>query len=287
VRAAPFEYHSPSNLSEALRLLDELGAETIPLAGGQSLIPLLNHRRVRPRHVVDLNSLAELDYIREENDGWLAIGALTRYAQLERSAMVQHGAPLLPAAAKWVGDPQVRARGSIGGSMAFADPSAELPAAVLALDGKIVLASRDGQRVLAAADFFTGPWQTALVAGELVIEVRIPDGSGCSWGFGEIAHAGSAEVIAAAALCVDHAGACSFARLALAGVARTPVRARVAEQHLVGRQLTVNVLVQAADFAAETVELPYATSKAGIAAVVALDALRDATGPEGARYELQ
>src|SRR5713101_2968036 len=154
VKPAPFVYHAPTSVEEACSMLASLEDAKL-LAGGQSLVPLLNFRLARPAHLIDLNRLAELAYVREW-DGGVAIGAMTRQRTLERDARVRQCTPLLAHALPLIGHVQIRNRGTIGGSLSHADPAAELPAVVAALDGQLVVCGRTGERVLKAEEFFRG-----------------------------------------------------------------------------------------------------------------------------------
>jgi len=236
VKPPSFDYLAPASVEEALALLGDLGEGAKALAGGQSLVPMLNFRLVRPRHLVDLNDLTELAGIRED-DGRLVIGAMTRQRAVERSALVRARCPLLAEAMPQIGHVQIRNQGTIGGSLAHADPAAELPAVVAALDGELVLRSARGQRVLKPEQFFVTYFTTAAAPAELLVEVRLPampprTGSA----FVEVSrrHGDFALVGVAATVTVDEAGVCTGSALALTGVGRTPVVAREAARALVG-----------------------------------------------------
>ena len=170
MKPAPFHYEAPRCIAAALALLDD---DAKALAGGQSLVPMLNFRLARPARLVDLNPIAELTYLRR-SDGKLHIGALTRHATLERSGVVARGWPLLTQAVRLVGHAAIRSRGTVGGSAAHADPAAELPAALTALDARFELISDRGGRSLSAAEFFRGRMTTALQADELLREIVVP-----------------------------------------------------------------------------------------------------------------
>src|SRR5438132_13158301 len=170
--AVPFEYHAPATLEEAIALLREHGDEAKPLAGGQSLVPLLTLRLARPAVLVDLNHLEELRAVRREGDA-LWIGALVRHRALERGEGALRACPLLQDAAALIGNVRVRALGTIGGSLAHADPAAELPAVMTALDARLAVAGPSGRRTLAARDFFTGLLTTALAPDEILTDVEI------------------------------------------------------------------------------------------------------------------
>jgi carbon-monoxide dehydrogenase medium subunit len=240
VKAASFGYLAPSSREEALDALRHYGPDAKVLAGGQSLVPLLAMRLARPAVVVDLNRIPDLAYVRPARGG-LAIGAMTRQRAVEHDPRVAARAPLLREAVRWVGHPQIRNRGTIGGSLAHADPAAELPAAAVVLDARLVLASARGTRTVAARDFFTGYLTTALEPDEVLVEVRVPalpDRTG--WAFLEVArrHGDFALVGVAALLRGDADGRVSDARLAFVGVSHGPVRVVEAEQSLMGRTVS-------------------------------------------------
>ena len=231
-----FDYVLPRGLEEALSVLAQHGEQAKVLAGGQSLVPLLNFRLVRPAYLVDLNDVAGLDGIRVA-DGWLCIGAMTRQRAVETSALVRERCPLLAEAMPQIGHTQIRNRGTIGGSLAHGDPAAELPAVVAALGGELVLQSARGRRVLTPEQFFVGYLTTAVAPDELLVEVRLPvtpprTGSA----FLEVSrrHGDFALVGVAVTLTVDEAGVCTAGAIALTGVGPTPVVAREAARALVG-----------------------------------------------------
>ena len=239
-----FDYAAPSSVEEALPLLGE--AATL-LAGGQSLVPMLNLRLARPELVVDINGLAELDYLSDE-DGALRIGALTRQATLERSELVAARWPLLRKAARLVGHPQIRTRGTVGGSVAHADPAAELPTALIALGARVRLRSAGGDRSVDASEFFLGPLYTAREPAELLVEVEVPEQpEGAGAGFAEQArtHGDFATAGAAAVVAPD-----GRAGIALLGAGPIPARAEAAERALAGGAAPH----EAAALAAEDVE---------------------------------
>jgi carbon-monoxide dehydrogenase medium subunit len=188
MKPAPFEYFAPATLDEALELLHEYGDEAKILAGGQSLMPLMNMRLARPKVIVDINRLSGLDGITTTGAGGLAIGALARHRTVEKSALVRERNPLLAAAMPLIGHFQIRNRGTVGGSIAHADPAAELPAVSLLLGCEFLLARKGGARVVPAADFFLGYLATAVEPGELLTEIRLPKWrGGCAWAIDEIA----------------------------------------------------------------------------------------------------
>src|SRR2546427_3336195 len=170
---APFEYHAPKTMDEALGLLDDLGDEGKVLAGGQSLIPLLKLRFASPSHLVDINRIKDLDYL-EERDGTLRIGPLFRHKSAERSSLLASRYRVMAEAAPQIADPIIRNRGTIAGSVAHADPSGDWGTVLLAMDADLVLRSKRGSRTVKARDFFSGPFSTALQPTEILSEIRIP-----------------------------------------------------------------------------------------------------------------
>jgi CO/xanthine dehydrogenase FAD-binding subunit len=228
VKPAPFDYRAPASVEEALPLL---GDDSTILAGGQSLVPLLNLRLARPELVVDINGIAELDYVRDEGEV-LRIGAITRQVALERSELVRRRWPLLGKAIRLVGHPQIRTRGTVGGSVAHADPAAELPVALTALGARFHLRSPGGTRAVDASEFFLGPLYTVRKADELLVEIEVPeqpDGAGS--GFAEHARTHGDFATAGAAAAVAPGGP---AAIVLLGAGPRPVRASAAEEALAG-----------------------------------------------------
>jgi carbon-monoxide dehydrogenase medium subunit len=254
MKPPPFEYCAPTELSEALALLAQYGADAKILAGGQSLMPLLNMRLARPRVLIDINRVAELAYLNVGADGALAIGALTRQRAVERSPLVRHRQPLLAAAMPCIGHFQIRNRGTIGGSIAHADPAAELPALSLTLEAEFVLRRAGVQRVVPAAEFFRTYLTTALEPTELLAEVRLPAWRPeWGWGLAEVCRRpGDFALVGAVALLqVDGDQVCRLARLTLFGVGGTPVRLRPAEALLLGRRVDERALQEVARVVAE------------------------------------
>lgn len=247
MKPPPFEYFDPGSVDEALALLGEHGEEAKPLAGGQSLVPLLNFRLARPRALIDLNRIPTLSYLREA-DGGLAIGAMTRQRAVERSPLVRERCPLLAEAMPLIGHVQIRNRGTVGGSLAHADPAAELSAVLTALGGEVRVRSLRGERTLPPERFFVGYLTTALAPDELLVEVRLrgqPPRSG--WAFLEVSrrHGDFALVGVAALLGLDEGGVCTHAAVALTGVGPTPVRAEEAVGSLVGSRPTPEAFQEA------------------------------------------
>ena len=219
MKPAPFQYVRPASVAEAVSELAAAGGEAKPLAGGQSLVPLMNLRLARPAVLVDLNPLAELGRLEVDGDH-LVIGATVRHRRLAGDALVARHAPLLAEAARWIGHGAIRARGTIGGSLAHADPAAELPCAAAALDAEVVVAGPAGVRVLAATSLADGAYSTVLGEDELITTVRVPLAAGARpWGFAEIArrHGDFALVLAAVTAGEDRT------RVVLGGVSGIPL----------------------------------------------------------------
>ena len=246
-----FLYAAPRLLDEALTLLNQYGDDAKILAGGQSLVPLLNMRLAAPSYIVDINHIAELHYI-EPEDGYLSIGAAVRQRQAERSALVKDEFPLLVEVVQHIGHIQIRNRGTIVGSIAHADPAAELPALLTCLNGEVLVQSTNGERVVKAEEFFTGYLSTALEPGEMLTEVRfpwIPPQAG--WAFMEFARRSGdyALVGAIAVLTPALDDRCMVAHVAYLGIAGSPIRARAVEEILIGTSLDDATLDNAAEIA--------------------------------------
>jgi carbon-monoxide dehydrogenase medium subunit len=238
MKPSSFEYFAPTTLEEAVSLMKEHVGEAKILAGGQSLVPLLNMRMARPSIVIDLNRISDLDYIRESG-GTLAIGAMTRKRDVERSDLVRTRQPLLHAATLLVAHPQIRNRGTVGGSLAHADPAAEYPALAVALDAELRAIGPGGERVIRAADFYVTYLTTALDPAEVLTEARLPVlPRNTGWSVGELSrrHGDFAIAGSVVTVSVGRRGRISGARIVLFGVGPTPVRAREAEQLLEGEQ---------------------------------------------------
>jgi len=237
----PFDYRRAGSLAEAVTLLAELGEDAKLLAGGHSLLPMMKLRLAFPSTLIDIRAVAEASYVRLDS-GMLAIGALTRHSDLVSSALLAEHAPLLARAASLVGDPQIRHRGTIGGSLAHADPAADLPAAVLASDAVLVLLGPSGRRELPAAEFFRGYFETALQPAEVLTEIRLPPATGQGWQYQKFVRRANDWAIVAVATVAG--------RIALANMGSTPLRATAAERALAdGADAT-----QAAELAAEGTE---------------------------------
>jgi carbon-monoxide dehydrogenase medium subunit len=247
MKLPPFEYEAPTTVAEAVDLLAEHGDEASVLAGGQSLIPLLALRLARPAVLIDINGIAELSGV-STADGWVTIGAVTREYMAEESGTVAGAVPLLAAALPMIGHEAIRSRGTVGGSLAHADPAAELPAVAQALDAEFVVRGPSGTRVIPAAQWFEGYLTTSRQPDELLVEVRFPAAkhdTGVS--FHEVARRhGDFAIVGLATSLVLSGGVISDARLALTGVSDVPVRAAAAEELLAGERPSAELFDEAA-----------------------------------------
>jgi CO/xanthine dehydrogenase FAD-binding subunit len=250
-----FDYHAPRAVDEALALLARYDGEAKVLAGGQSLMPLLNFRLSRPAALVDLNRVAALSYI-QEHDGQIRFGAMTRQRAIEFSPVVARRLPLLAEATRWVGHLPIRTRGTIGGSIAHADPSAEYPAVLTALEGEVVVRSPRGERVLGPTQLFQTYLTTTLEPDEILTEVRLPVmPAGAGHAFEEFARRhGDFAIVGIAAVVVREGERCALARLATAGAGPVPLRLRAAEEILERDGLGEAAIEAAAARAGELVE---------------------------------
>jgi carbon-monoxide dehydrogenase medium subunit len=220
---AQFDYEVAESTAHALALLAEHGEEAKLLAGGHSLLPMMKVRLAQPAVLIDIARVSELSGIRVEGDE-VVIGATTRHAEVAESPLLKAEAPLLAYAASQVGDPQIRHRGTIGGSLAHSDPSADLPMALLALGGSVEITGPSGLRRVGADDFFVGPFESALQPDELLTEVRVPRGAGVSWGYQKFVRRANDWAIV---------GVAAFdGRVALASMGGTPLRAHATEEAL-------------------------------------------------------
>ncbi len=248
-----FRYEAPRSLDEAFALFSELGDEAKVLAGGQSLVPLLKLRFAAPEMLVDINGIPGLDYHREDADGTLHVGALCRHVTLERSALLTAKHPVMAAAAPVIADPIVRNRGTLVGSLCHADPQGDWASVMLALGGHVVAVGPSGRRTIPAADFVTGPFQNALLPGEMALEAVVPAPAGQLTGtylklerrVGDFATVGVAVAVETSGGKVTRAG------IALTGVGPNNIAATAAEQALVGKPLSAETVEQAARAAAE------------------------------------
>jgi carbon-monoxide dehydrogenase medium subunit/6-hydroxypseudooxynicotine dehydrogenase subunit alpha len=247
VKPPLFDYHDPSAVEGALDLLSEHGEDAKVLAGGQSLVPLLNFRLASPDHLIDLGRIPAMAYVRRR-DGVLRIGAMTRQATLEASPLVAEHWPLLTDALGFVAHAQIRNRGTVGGSVAHADPAAELPVAFTVLDATLHLRSRNRTRSVGCGDFFITHLTTAIEPEELLVEIEVPPvPPGTGWAFCEYARRhGDFALGGAAVLLTLENGVCRRARLGLLAAADKPLRAEAAERALEGSAITPEATAEAA-----------------------------------------
>ena len=250
-----FDYHAPTNVEEAIALLQRYDGDAKILAGGQSLVPLLNFRLSRPAALIDLNRIPSLAYIRS-HDGEVRLGAMTRQRTVEFSPVVAERVPLLTEATRWVGHLPIRSRGTIGGSLAHADPSAEYPTVLAALEGSVVARGPKGERVVGAGDLFQSYLTTSLEADEILVEVRVPAmPAGAGYAFEELARRhGDFALVGIAAVVARSGDRCTLARLATSGTGPVPIRLRDAEQILERDGLGDAAIEAAARRASELVE---------------------------------
>jgi carbon-monoxide dehydrogenase medium subunit len=259
MKPAPFDWYRAGSADETLALLAQYGSDAKPLAGGQSLIPAMNFRLARPAVLVDMNAASDLSGITLQSDGSLRIGAMTRQQTVERSTAVATHAPLLAEAMPWVAHTQIRTRGTIGGSVAHADPAAELPAIFCALGARYELRSLQGQRWIAAESFVTGLFETALEQGEIVTVIEIPAAvprTGSA--FVEMArrHGDFALAGVACSVTLDESGRCAGARIALFGLGDGPVLSQSAAAILNGTVPDEAVIREAAAAIESEIEPP-------------------------------
>lgn len=255
MKPAPFRYYAPRTIDEAIAHLAEHGWDAKVLAGGQSLIPMMNFRLAQPSVLVDLNNVSELSYIHRTRDAGVGVRAMTRQREVEYSPVIAETAPMIHEAMPRIAYPQIRNRGTFGGSIAHADPSAELPAASLALNAQFLLRSKRGERWVSARDFFIGLFTTALEPDELLIETILPPMPAHSgWSFQEVArrHHDFALVGVAAMVTLDGGGICDHARLVYFSVGDGPVEASQAAAVLAGQEPTPEAVREAAEVASRS-----------------------------------
>jgi len=253
MKPPPFKYFAPTTLDEALGLMAEHGYDAKVLAGGQSLIPTMNFRLAQPEVLVDLNHIPELNYIRPAANGGVSVGAMTRQRQVERSDLVAERVPLVHQTMPYIAHPQIRNRGTFGGSLAHADPASELPAVATALDARFKIAGPGGERWVPGNEFFVDLFTTAVEPEELLIEVELPPVSArTGYAFREVSrrHGDYALVGAAAVVTLDKSGNCQQARLVYFSVGSGPVEAYQATRLLAGQPLSTEAIEAAAETAA-------------------------------------
>jgi CO/xanthine dehydrogenase FAD-binding subunit len=253
MKPAPFEYHVPDSLEQALGLMNQYADEAKILAGGQSLVPAMNFRIVQPGVLIDLNRVSELSFIREEGQT-IRIGAMTREGHLELDSSVARHIPLLAEATPFIAHPQIRNRGTIGGSVVNSDPAAELPVLMLALDARLKARNTAGERWIDAHDFFAGMFTTTLTADEILVEIELPVmPSHTGWSFMEVAPRAGDYALMGVAVCVtlDEAVKCNNAKLVYLNAGDGPVDAKEAAQLLQGEPITEKLIEDAAAFASQ------------------------------------
>jgi carbon-monoxide dehydrogenase medium subunit len=253
---AQFEYVAPKTLEDALRLVERHGDEAKILAGGHSLLPLMKLRLAQPRYVIDIGRLRNMNYIREEN-GHIAIGALTTHAEIESSTLLRAKCPLLAETAAVIGDAQVRNRGTLGGSLAHADPAADYPAAALALDVEIVAASTAGTRTIPVAEFFVDMLTTTLRPGEILSQLRVAPLTPQTGTAYEKLHqpaSGFAIVGVAARITLGKEGTIEEAAIGVTGLGPKAFRAAAAEKILRGKKVSEKLFGEAARYTAQGIE---------------------------------
>lgn len=259
MKPAPFEYHVPDSLEQALDLMSQHADDAKILAGGQSLVPAMNFRIAQPSMLIDLNRVEELNYIRENGDV-LRVGAMTRERQLEFDLLIKKHTPLLHEAAPNIAHPQIRNRGTIGGSIVNADPAAELPVLMLALEARLKAQNTSGERWIDAMDFFLGMFTTALEPDEILVEIELPFmPARTGWSFMEVApRAGDYALMGVAvSVTLDESDICNRAKLVYLNAGDGPVDAKDAAQSLVGEKLDDKLFESAAVMASEKEITPY------------------------------
>ncbi len=290
MKPAPFDYVIPGTLEEAVGYLADEDIESHVLAGGQSLVAAMNMRMARPELLVDLGKLDELDFIREA-DGSLEIGAMTTKRTIEFSPLVENTQPLMHAATMLIAHPQIRNRGTVGGSIAHADPAAEYPAVALLLDAEIVARGTNGERTIAASDFFITYFTTALDEGEILTKIRIPKmPPNTGWSFKEFArrHGDFAMTGVAVTLNLDAGGHCENTKIVAFALGPTPLRARAVEEAINGETPSPELFAAACKEMASGIEDPTSDVHASVeyrrdlASVLGERALAEAVARAGA-----
>ncbi|HEU0292808.1 MAG TPA: xanthine dehydrogenase family protein subunit M [Anaerolineales bacterium] len=253
MKPAPFEYHAPDSLEQALELFSQYNAEAKILAGGQSLVPAMNFRVVQPSVLIDLNRVAELSFIHEDGE-IIRVGAMARERHLEFDPSIAKRTPLLHEAVPFIAHPQIRNRGTIGGSLVHADPAAELPVLMTALNARLKARNTSGERWIDAQEFFTGMFTTALTADEILVEIELPFmAARTGWSFMEVApRVGDYAMMGIAALVtLDENAKCKGARLVYLNAGEGPMDAKEAARLLEGETLNDTLIIEAATIASE------------------------------------
>ena len=254
MKPASFDYYAPTSVEQALDHVAQLGYDAKILAGGQSLIPTMNFRLAQPAALIDLNNIPELFYIRPSGDGGVLVGAMTRQSSIERDPLIAERAPLVRAAMPYIAHPQIRTRGTFGGSIAHADPSAELPAVTVALGARYRVRNKAGERWIAAEEFFVSLFTTLLQPDEVLVEIALPPMPPRSgWSFQEVARQSGAYGLVGVAVLVtlDDKKHCQQARVAFLSAGERPMLAQHAAKTLVGQAPTAEAIRAAAEAAAK------------------------------------
>ncbi len=260
MKPAPFEYYAPSSVEEAMALLAESGSDAKLLAGGQSLVPAMNFRIMQPSVLIDLNRIQGLAYIEPDNDAGLRIGAMTRQSQVEHNQLVAERLPLLSQTLPLIAHPQIRNRGTVGGSLVHADPAAELPVVAVALGAELTIQGQDGERRVGADEFFEGMFTTAVGPQEILREVHFPGvGPRTGSSFQEVARRAGDYAMAGVAviLTVDESGQCERARIVYLNLGDGPVDAVEAAHLLVGEGASEELFGVAAEKATRDEIIPF------------------------------
>ncbi|HXD10989.1 MAG TPA: xanthine dehydrogenase family protein subunit M [Anaerolineales bacterium] len=266
MKPAPFEYHAPDSLEQALELMSQHAGEAKILAGGQSLVPAMNFRAAQPAVLIDLNRAAELSYIREDVNV-IRIGAMARERHLEFDSTIAKRIPLLHEATPFIAHPQIRNRGTIGGSLVNADPAAELPVLTTALSARLKARNQSGERWIDAQDFFVGMFTTALNADEILVEIELPFmPARTGWSFMEVApRAGDYAMMGVAALVtLDESGKCKGARIVYLNAGEGPVDAKETAKLLEGENINDKLIDDAANMASEKEINPFGNMHASV-----------------------
>jgi len=280
---AAFDYERAESVEHAVSLLSEHGEDAKLMAGGHSLLPLMKLRLARPTVIVDIDRLSDLEYVREDGDR-LEIGALTRLGDLASNQTLRDGYGLVAFAAEKVGDPQVRHRATIGGSVAHGDPAGDLPTVLLTLDAEFVARGPSGERAIPAGSFFTGVFETALAPDEVLTAIRVPKLAGAGWSYQKFHRRAIDWAIVGVAAVVERSnGSIGSARIGLTNMALTPMRASAVEQALSGSDGSGDSLRAAAEHAPEGTSPPSDTNASGeyrreLSKVLVRRALEEALG---------
>lgn len=282
MKPAPFEYLAPDSLSAVVEIMSENGDDAKLLAGGQSLIPAMNFRLVQPMLLIDLNNVSELDYVRSNENGELRIGAMTRQRRLETDPTIARQAPLIAETMPHVAHPQIRNRGTIGGSLVHADPAAELPVIMVALDGRLLVRSNSGERWINSSSYFQGIFTTDIKPEEVLVEILVPPmAPRTGWSFVEFARRKGDYALlgVAAVITLNNGGHCIQARLVYLNAGETPIVAQQAADILINEKLSPALYREVAEVADAAIEptanihasVPYLRHLSRVLTVRALD----------------